>query len=319
MNKIVSIKFGSHLYGTATETSDLDIKHVYIPPARDILLQCTKNSISNKRSKNEGEKNYAGEVEEESYSLQYYLKLLLEGQTVCLDMLFSPPESLIHTSDLWNFIVSKKDKLLSKKATTFLGYCRTQANKYGIKGSRVAAVRIALKLLDGEIGDAPLFYLWPDIEAITEENEHMKIINIEQVDGKQLPHWEIVGRKFGSTTTIKQTSACLQKIMNNYGKRALLADQQNGVDWKALSHAVRVGTQAIELFKTGNITFPLVNAAHILEIKTGKILYQEVASEIERLLIEVEEASNKSNLPSEPDYIFVDNLVVTQYMDALHS
>lgn len=36
MTTIVRVKFGSHLYGTNTPTSDLDFKSVHIPPARDI-------------------------------------------------------------------------------------------------------------------------------------------------------------------------------------------------------------------------------------------------------------------------------------------
>lgn len=39
MRKIVTIQFGSHLYGTSTPASDLDIKSVYVPNARSIALQ----------------------------------------------------------------------------------------------------------------------------------------------------------------------------------------------------------------------------------------------------------------------------------------
>jgi hypothetical protein len=36
---IVQIKFGSHPCGTNTPTSEVDFKTVYLPTARDILLQ----------------------------------------------------------------------------------------------------------------------------------------------------------------------------------------------------------------------------------------------------------------------------------------
>ena len=39
MDLIVEMRFGSHLYGTDTATSDLDLKGVYLPSAREILLQ----------------------------------------------------------------------------------------------------------------------------------------------------------------------------------------------------------------------------------------------------------------------------------------
>lgn len=38
-----------------------------------LLLQRVKATIANHRPKAEGEKNYAGEVDEEAYSLQRYL------------------------------------------------------------------------------------------------------------------------------------------------------------------------------------------------------------------------------------------------------
>jgi len=41
------------------------------------------------------------------------------------------------------------------------------------------------------------------------------------------------------------------------------------VDWKSLSHAVRVYQQVIELLETGFITFPRKNAKFLLDVKKG--------------------------------------------------
>ena len=85
----------------------------------------------------------AGDVDTETFSLQQYFKLLTEGQTVALDMLFNPwPET---ATPLWGHIVRNREKLLTKKSAAFVGYCRQQANKYGIKGSRVAAAKEAME------------------------------------------------------------------------------------------------------------------------------------------------------------------------------
>ena len=78
MKKIVQIKFGSHLYGTDTEESDLDIKAVYLPSARDILLQQVQPVISESRPKAHREKNTAEDVDLEFYSPEKFLKLLAE-------------------------------------------------------------------------------------------------------------------------------------------------------------------------------------------------------------------------------------------------
>src|SRR5256885_26937 len=132
MRNIVTIKFGSHLYGTTTPASDIDFKSVYIPAAADILLQRVRGSINKSRQKAEKEKNLPGEVEEESYSLQRYLALAAEGQTVALDILFAPPWSMTERPAFeWCHLIANRHRLLTRRSAAFVGYCRQQANKYG--------------------------------------------------------------------------------------------------------------------------------------------------------------------------------------------
>lgn len=318
MRRIVHIKFGSHLYGTATPASDLDLKSVYVPAARDILLQRVKGSVSTKRPKAEGEKNYAGELDEESYSLQRYLGLAAEGQTVALDVLFAPRWAMLEEPGReWREIMANRHRLITRKSAAFIGYCRQQANKYGIKGSRVAASRKALDLLNCGVEQygtvAKLGILADEICAVVADNDHMALPHIEQVNGQRITHWDVCGRKMSFTASIKMARDTMQRLVDEYGQRALQAEKQQGVDWKALSHAVRVGRQAIELLKTSNVTFPLPYAEHVLAIKLGKLPYQDVAGEIEGLLAQVEETAAQSTLPTEPDHAWIDDFVAEIY------
>jgi len=105
----------------------------------------------------------------------------------------------------------------------------------------------------------------------------------------------------------------IENLVDTYGKRALAAEDAGGVDWKALSHAVRVGTEAIELLSTGKVTLPLPNRELLLDIKLGKLPYNEVAAQIESLLDEVEAASAASILPVEVDRNWIDDFVVRAY------
>jgi predicted nucleotidyltransferase len=148
MQAIVQIKFGSHLYGTATTASDLDIKGIYIPTAKDIVLQRVQHVISFKRAKSHGEKNTPEDVDREIYSPKKFLDLLAEGQSVALDMLFAPSNAMLSSPHKeWHEICALAPKLFTKRAASFVRYCKQQANKYGIKGSRVASARIALESL----------------------------------------------------------------------------------------------------------------------------------------------------------------------------
>lgn len=316
MKTVVSMKFGSHLYGTSTPESDLDFKAVHIPDAKDILLQRAMGSISDKRNKAEGEKNLAGETDQESYSLQRFFELLVDGQTVAIDMLFAPEEMLLETSDLWKLIQSKRHLLLTNKSAAFVGYCRTQANKYGIKGSRVAAARDAAKLFTETLAlrgpQAKVRDIADDLVALVGDHAniiHQKINSVGHIG----IFFECCNRKVAFDGTIKQAAEVFERVHASYGQRAQLAQSNEGVDWKALSHAVRVGEEAIELMATGKVTFPLRNAEHILAIKQGHIPYVEVAKEIEELLVTVEAGSSVSILRDAADTEFIDGVVSSVY------
>lgn len=314
MRTILRIKFGSHLYGTATPESDLDYKSVYVPSAQDILLQRVKGSISTQRPKGEGEKNYAGEVDEESYAVQRYLDLVAQGQTVALDVLFAPESVMLEPpAPEWRIITENRHKLVTRKAAAFVGYCRQQANKYGIRGSRIAAAKAAKGFLESAAEQhgtqAKVAEFGKEIAGIADRTEHMAIIDITQGSGETIRHWEVCGRKLQFTSTVKYALDIVQRLLDEYGHRALLAERNEGIDWKALSHAVRVGHQAIELLETGAFTFPLPNAQHILAIKRGELPYKQVAEEIEQLLADVEIASERSTLPAEPDRDWIDAFV----------
>lgn len=319
MRNILTIKFGSHLYGTSTPASDVDYKSVFIPSARDIILQRVKGTVTTHRQKAIGEKNYAGEVDIESHSLQRFLQLAADGQTVALDVLFSPDWAMVEPcADEWREIMAHRHRLLTKKSASFVGYVRTQSNKYGIKGSRVAAARGALELLTAAIEvhgtTAKLEVVDGLVTSFVKSHEFTTLMPIENTGTKTIVmHWEVCGRKMPYAASIKNAWGIMKAMVDEYGKRALMAETQQGVDWKALSHAVRIGTQALELLETGNITFPLPNAQHVIDIKTGKLLYRDVADEIEDFLVRVELAAGKSKLQNDPDHEWIDKFVERVY------
>ena len=327
MRTIVRIKVGSHLYGTSTPASDIDFKSIFVPPARDILLQRVKGSISSQRPKGEGEKNYAGEIDEQAYSLQRYLGLAAEGQTVALDVLFAPRWSMMaEPAPEWIEIERNRHRLITRKSAAFLGYCRQQANKYGIKGSRVAAARSALELLAVSVEmfgmTVKLGEIANEIGDLTVATEHMAVLDIEgatDVHGvkRTVRHWEVCGRKMPFTQTIKSAHEVMRRIVEEYGHRARQAERQEGVDWKALSHAVRVGMQAVELLTTGAVTFPSPNRERLIAIKQGGLPYQTISEEIEALLEAVEAAAERSTLPERADTAWIDDFVAEVYRRAI--
>lgn len=334
MNKIVEVKFGSHLYGTSTPNSDLDFKGIYLPTAREIVLGNFKRTISTCRPKSECERNTKDDIDSEFFSLDRYLELLIEGQTVALDMLFAPESNIISLSNAdthsWIFrtIKENKDKLLTKNVNAFIGYARQQAAKYGIKGSRMDALKRAKRVLD------EFYELDPHQKLVTysmslhclvkecselislEKTPLIEIVMLKGPKGSvDAPHLRINGKNIPFHATVKYARDIVRKMLAGYGQRAHKSHLAGGIDWKALSHAVRVNSEAVELLSTGNITFPRLEKDLLLKIKLGKLPYEKVAETIEQGLADLYVANEKSTLRDAPDKEWADDFIYNVYSD----
>lgn len=321
MKTLVEMRFGSHLYGTSTPASDLDIKRVHVPDVRGILYGDYQLVRTSTRAKEVGEKNVAGDVDIEDFSLKKFLMLACEAQTVVIDMLFCPEADTLLITDEWREIQANRHRLISSKYMSFVGYCRKQANKYGIKGSRVAATRAAVDLLvralDKHGSGGKVREVWPEIVALSAVTEHMAMVPILQASGEMIDHWEVCDRKVPPTVRLFEAHLIYKKLLDEYGERALLAERNEGVDWKALSHAVRIGNQSIELLTTGHVTFPRPEREHLMAVKAGLVPYAAVAEEIENNLAMIEEAATRSLLRPEPDKAWCRDFVTTMHMVAV--
>lgn len=318
MTTIVRMQFGSHVYGTNVPTSDLDFKAVHIPSAEDILLQRVRPAV-NTRTKADGtKKNGPDDVDFESFSLQKHMTMLLEGQTVALSMLFTPEQWIIEKTPLWDTIRAQKDRWLHRKVSAFAGYCRQQANKYGIRGSRVAASRAAMTWAEKMIYThglrAKLRDHWPEVEAFAHVGlEYVAIASGTHGDGQPVRFLEVCNRKVQEHATFKEAHAICKRVFDEYGHRALLAETNQGVDWKACMHAVRVAHEAEELLTQHTITYPRPEADLLLAIRKGELPYKDVAEMLETGLDRLEECAKKSTLPDQGDHQAADDLVMATY------
>lgn len=317
MNKIIELKFGSHLYGTNTENSDLDFKGIYLPTAREICLNSYSKTISTTRPKGHAERNNKDDVDLEFFSLDRYLELLLEGQTVALDMLFHP--DFRQGTMITQWIYMNKCMFLNKNINAFVGYARHQAAKYGVKGFRVAALRETVEFLS-QVEDKLSKLKELDIQGFVDKskNEHITITNCKGPQGQPEPHLEVNNRKIPFHATVKYALDIFTRIFNEYGQRALQAERNEGIDWKALSHAVRVNSEAVELLKTEYITFPRPDKELLLKIKLGQLSYKEVATIIEQGLEELESVQKASILREAPDKQFSEDFLYNVYSDVVN-
>lgn len=303
-NLIVKMIFGSHLYGTNTPRSDMDYKGVFMPTAEEILLGKIPRSINSSTKKRGDDKNSAEDVDTEFYSLHYFISLACEGETAALDMLHAPANMLIESSPIWDEIVANREKFYTKNLKAFIGYARRQASKYGIKGSRLNDAKTVLDFLMSKNQSLRLSNIWAELPT----GEHI-FKQPPNVNGERM--YEVCGRKINESAHVSYSLDIVKRFHDAYGERAKQAADNKGIDWKAVSHALRAAYQVRQILTEGTITFPLKEAGFLILVKNGAYGYlDEVAPELEALMNEVENLAEKSTLPEKADRKYWERFII---------
>lgn len=297
-NLVVRMQFGSHLYGTATPTSDTDYKGVYLPSRREVLLGRIPKTWRCNTKAGSDQKNAATDTDEEIYSLHYFIELACQGQTAAIDMLHAPADMLTDASETWADLQGQRERFYTKNLNAFIGYARRQAAKYGIKGSRLASARMVLDYLAGLHPETRLADVWDALPA----GEH-----IHKLPGEKCRLYQVCGKLLQDTTRAKHYTPMLRQYVQEYGERARLAELNQGVDWKAVSHAFRAGFQIKAVLTLGGFSYPLPEAAFLVRVKTGQVPYPEAGPALEDLIDECEALSAASSLPANVDRAYWDD------------
>lgn len=324
---IVRMEFGSTLYGTRVPESDTDYKGVIMPHPRQILLQQAKSGI-NESTGTDGVKNSKDDVDDEMYWLHNYTKLLSEGQTGALDMLFTPQKHIIQQNHLWSYIQAHREHFISKQMKSFIGYCVGQSSKYSLKGDHMAAYKAAYEFFESFPSTYRITNITPvewadlfkhDIYRDQTKAKLMHIIQLPDANMTMLDYIQIGPKtKVPFTATTKMAATIYKEQYEKYGARAKAAMNNQGLDLKALLHAVRVIAEGIELCKTGHITFPRPEAALLLQIRKNELPFQQISEMIDAGVVEVKDAMEKSSLPEKPNLKFIDDFVAGTYANHIY-
>lgn len=328
MKTIVEMVFGSHLYGLETPTSDKDYKGIYLPHPREILLGTAKKSIDTSTG-DKNSKNDVNDVDRQIYSLQKFISLACDGDTVAIDMLHADDSKLIANSDIWQYLRANRSRFYTTELTGLFGYVRKQAAKYGVKGSRLAALREVVDVLQ----TIPDSWYGTSLLGNVDESNYGKRIKVGEISNRFPTNefcrfvtdktlksgcqefYEVLGRKFQSTITVAEMKKSVYKLWDEYGERARQAEANNGIDWKALSHALRGGMQLIQIFKEGDIVYPLPDSAFLKMVKAGGVPFATVQEELESTMCEVEKLAAVSGYPKEVDRDFWNDFIERVYSE----
>lgn len=328
---VMLTKFGSHLYGTSTPESDIDLKGIYIPKKINIIMPDSKQHFT-MNTNNSHSKNTKDDMDIEMFSLYYFLQMAIKGETVALDMLHSPRDMHITDNEylnVWEYIQLNKELFYTIDMKAYLGYVKKQAAKYGIKGTRLAALRTvmyAVKYIEvSKQEEHKLKELRGLNELITNSvklhevknnlpiNEYCKFTECSKTGSE---FYEVMGSKHQLTITLNEFKTKITKEWEKYGERARLAEKNEGVDWKAMHHAIRGGMQLKEIYSTNNLIYPLKEADTLLKIKKGEIDFKDVSTLLEEIVSDVETLSKnleEKGMRHKVDQSFWNNFCYTIY------
>lgn len=321
MKIVMETVFGSHLYGLNTPTSDKDYKGIFLPHPRDILLGKAPKTIDTSTG-DKSSKNTVDDIDRQLYSLPKFISLACDGDTVALDMLHADDSKLIANSEIWQYIRANRWRFYTTELTGLFGYVRKQAAKYGVKGSRLAALREVYDVLQetdnahyDENATSLINTKVSDIVDKLPTNEFCRAILHYSEKGGMQNFYEVLGRKFQYTITVAEMKKSVYKLWDEYGERARQAEANNGIDWKALSHALRGGLQLISIYKHGDIVYPLEESQLLKDVKAGTKPFAFVQEKLEEIMGEVERLAAISDYPKEVDREFWNDFIERVYRD----
>jgi predicted nucleotidyltransferase len=313
MKQIVKIQVGSFLYGTNTEESDNDIKGVYIPNMKELIL----GNIHKGRSFSTGDDKTRNTKEDKDityYSVHEFIKLACMGETGAIEMLFAPDNMVLETSDHWKFLVKNRYKFFTKELKAFIGFARSQMFRFGMKAERLETARKVLKILNKgkdswAIGDRRIWY-----KLICIPSAYIHTYNTTIEKGREISNFNICGKIIQETTSIEYAKKIIQNFITKYGERVKKAADNKNIDWKSVSHSLRVAFELKQIYEEGVIIFPLKDARYLTQIKEGVWDYHmTVIPKLEELMDEVEVLAKKSNFPEKVNRKFFDKFILDVY------
>lgn len=328
-------QYGSHLYGTHTENSDLDFRGVYIPTIDDLILHKDKDEINEELQIkitpgkhvdedgdviwNPGFIEYK-KVDIKIFSLQKFIQLCSKADTNALDLLFSvntdipkwyqtntcnSSETCITIADIYR----NRHKLINTdRLESPITYAFKQATKYGLKGRRRS---IMLQILE----KAKLLSDIHTVEDIIPLIQNMfddKYVRIDELDnkGKMEKYLFVCGVQHQFNLSIEKFKQRLQdKIDKEYTSQRTI-DAADGNDWKALSHAIRVLFEVKQLIETGDIQFPVHSI--VRQIKLGQISREDIDNLFDTTFRDIMEQIKQNPLDWKYDEDFWDNFILEQ-------
>lgn len=273
---IATIIMGSHLYGMNTDDSDEDLLTIRIPSILE-YLNCNANA-----RKHDGEHI--------TTTMHEFVRFALAGQTQAIDALFSPKWTWVDSSNYWEELVAIRRCFITKNMKAMVGFARAQAIKQSNKKRRLQS---AIKVLQAIEKSSPLDTMGEVAKHVQKDENVMQGVG---TDGVRF--LDVCGKQFLYPSPARLYLPTVVKMVEAYGGRVTGADQL--MDFKAMSHAIRVAMVYKELLLHGDFSYPLAGTDILMDVKLGRVKPDMAFYMLNKLLSDIEGLEPKSSLPERP-------------------
>jgi hypothetical protein len=301
---IYQVESGSQLYGTATPESDVDYTSVFMPTAYDLfsLQKCDYINESTKSSSEE-RRNTAEDIDNQKYSLQRFMHLVLHGNPNLLETLFC--RNPIIEDPIFTPVKENAHRFVSKHIyDSFTGFAIAQKKKLQYKALRFKQLEDTLNWLEQKRQSQII-----DPSAQMSEGDAVFLNGLLS---------EYKGRKnnqesFHQGLPIKVIYEKIKDEYDGYGWRVHTDTfERLGYDVKFGAHAIRLFYEGIQLLRNRVLEFPITGQAYedIMSVRRGEVGIDEFYTICDRYEEENRKAYAATDLPDSPDWKWANQYLV---------
>lgn len=280
---------GSHAYGTNVESSDFDTRGIAIPPSEYFTGYLHKFE------------QYENKAEDITiWSLRKFMWLATKSNPNIIELLFIPRKFWTRNTSYWKDIVKHRMFFMSKKIRhTFSAYAYSQLKR--IKTHRGFLLKERME--EPKRSDFSL----PKNPRLSKEQINAVL---------SLPDWVVINEYRNETERERlyrdkkrEWDQWNQWYKNRNKERAEL-EEKYGFDVKHAYHLVRLIFQGKEALMEGRITLPRPEAPLLLDIRNGRVSYEDLLKMTGDFDKEFEELYKTSPLPREPNREAIEKLTI---------
>jgi len=327
---------GSRSYGTDLPTSDTDIKGVFVLPEADFYGLNYVEQVSNPSN------------DVVYYELKRFVELLLRNNPNLLEMLNVPPDCVLVRHPVIDLI--RSETFLSKLCqATFAGYAMAQIKKArGLNKKILNPVELQRKdVLDfcyvtHAQGSIPVKD-W--LSGRGWQQEHCGLVNVPHIknlyalfydDSKgELALKGILRKENSEDVALSSVPEGMEPVaylsFNKDGYSSYCRDYREYWEWvekrneeryentlqhgknydaKNMMHTIRLLDMAEEIATQKRVIVHRPNREFLLQIRRGDFTYEELLAMAEEKVRRAEELFAQSDLPDQPDFATVNDLLV---------